>query len=233
MESPIFRQLFDTESSTFTYLLGDAASGEAVLIDPVLERVDRDLALVEELGLRVKYVLDTHVHADHVTGAGEIRRRTRARTGVAAAAKVPCVDLALKEGDTVDFGSFEIRVLETPGHTDGCLSFVCGNRVFTGDALTIRAAGRTDFQEGSASRLYSSLTEKLFRLPDDTLVYPGHDYQGQTSSTIGEEKRFNRRIGGGKTLEEFVETMNGLNLPPPKKIETAVAANLKCGLKDG
>lgn len=227
----LFYQLFEPETSTYTYLLADRASREAVLIDPVLETVDRDLKLIEEHGFRLLYVLDTHIHADHVTGAGEIRKRTGAKTGVSAHAKVNCADLALEDGQELRFGRHTLRVLETPGHTDSCLSFYCEGRVFTGDALLIRGTGRTDFQQGSPEKLYRSITDRLFTLPPETVVYPGHDYRGQTSSSIEMEMKHNARIGGGKTLAQFTETMKELQLAHPKKIHEAVPANLACGKK--
>ena len=224
-----FRQLFEAESSTYTYLLADEKTREAVIIDPVKETLARDLKLIEELALRLVYVLDTHVHADHITSAGELRRVTKATTAVAASAGVSCVDRPLKDGDEISFGSHKLKVISTPGHTDSCLSFWIDDRVFTGDALLIRGTGRTDFQQGSSSRLYHSLTQKLFTLPDETLVYPAHDYQGRTVSTIGEEKRFNPRVGGGKSEQEFSQIMAELKLANPKKIHEAVPANLGCG----
>lgn len=230
METPfIFHQLFESESSTFTYMLGDRNTGEAILIDPVRETVERDLKLVSELGLRLKYVFDTHVHADHVTGAGKIRELTRARTGIGARARVECVDHRLREGETFRYGGYELRVLETPGHTNGCLTFLSEGMAFTGDALMIRAAGRTDFQEGSAGTLFDSITRKLFTLPAETKVYPAHDYKGQTSSTIEMERKFNARLTDQTRREEFIAVMSGLNLPPPKKIHIAVPANVACG----
>lgn len=224
----LFRQLFDPESSTYTYLLGDETTRRAALIDPVLEQVDRDLVLLDQLGLELDVVLDTHVHADHVTAAGTLRERTGARTaGSARGAR--CVDLPLARGQIVQLGALAIAVLATPGHTDDALSYLAGDRVFTGDALLIRATGRTDFQNGDAGALYDSITGVLFRLPDDTRVYPAHDYKGMTVSTIGEEKRFNPRLAG-KSREQFIELMNGLTLPPPKKLDTAVPANRACGI---
>ena len=230
----IFRQLFDRESSTYTYLLGDSASGEAALIDPVIEHVERDLKLVGELGLRLTAVLETHVHADHVTGAGALRERTGARTHVAALGGAPCADVALQDGDVVRAGAIALRVLATPGHTSGCVSYLveaAGEpaRVLTGDALLVRGCGRTDFQEGDAATLYRSVHEKLFTLDDATLVYPAHDYKGFTCTTIGEERRLNPRLGGGATLEGFVELMSHLDLAPPAKIHEAVPANRACG----
>lgn len=223
----LLRQLFDSESSTFTYLIADRASGEAALIDPVREHVDRDLALVKELGLRLRYVLETHVHADHITAAGELRRRTGAQT-VASAVGAPCVDLTVQHGDVLRLGELAITALETPGHTDDGVSYRAGDLVFTGDTLLIRSCGRTDFQNGDAAQLYDSITKVLFLLPDDVTVYPGHDYRGFTSSSIGEEKRHNARVAG-KTREAFVALMAGLNLPPPKKLSVAVPANRACG----
>lgn len=226
----IFHQLFDSESSTYTYLLADRETREAVLIDPVREKAERDLQLLKELGLKLKYALDTHLHADHVTGAGALRLKTGAQTGMAAAAKVECADLQLKDGDELRFGKQTLKVISTPGHTDSCLSFYVDGKVFTGDSLMIRAAGRTDFQEGSPQRLYSSITEKLFKLAPETELYPGHDYKGHGKSTIADEMAHNARIGGGKTEFEFVSIMNGLNLTPPKKIGEALPANRKCGV---
>jgi sulfur dioxygenase len=225
----IFRQLFDKETSTYTYLLADAQLGEALLIDPVYENVDRDQKLLGELGLTLKYVLDTHAHADHVTGAGALRERTGAKTGIAATAGVKCADLNLKEGDRISLGQLSLRVLATPGHTAACLSFYDGERVFTGDSLCIRSAGRCDFQGGSSAVLFESIQEKLYRLPDDTLVYPGHDYQGFTVSSIAEEKKFNRRIRATTSVAEFSATMHALKLDPPKRIHVALPANLECG----
>ncbi len=225
-----FYQLFESQSSTYTYLLRDPKTQEAVLIDPVKEMIERDLKLVEELGAHLKYVLDTHIHADHVTAAGELRKRTRAQTGIGWKSGVDCADLLLKDGEEVFFGQIAIRALSTPGHTDGCTSFLVGDRVFTGDALLIRGTGRTDFQEGSSLRLYQSITKTLFALPESTLVFPAHDYRGQTHSTIGLEKRFNPRVGGGKSEAEFVRILSELHLPPPQKIAEAVPANRGCGL---
>lgn len=224
----IFRQLFDAESSTYTYLIGDPQTRKAALIDPVREQLERDVALVGELGLELAYVLDTHVHADHVTAAAALRDRTGART-VAGVRSAPCADIHVAHGDAISLGSVAIEVLETPGHTDDSVSYRVGDRVFTGDALLVRGTGRTDFQNGSAEALYDSLTRVLFALPDETLVYPAHDYRGHTVSTIGEEKRFNPRIGGGKTQPEFLAKMAALALPPPKKIQQAVPANRACG----
>lgn len=228
----IFQQLFELQSSTYTYLLADAVSKEAILIDTVIETVDRDLKLVAELGLKLEYVLDTHIHADHVTGAGEIRKRTGVKTAVPKTANVPCADLNLSDGDKLKFGQFTIETLETPGHTDASLSFHCEDMVFTGDVLLIRGTGRTDFQSGSAEDLYKSVHQKLFTLPPETKVYPAHDYKGFTSSTVEMEIRHNPRLGGGKTKEQFIQIMKDLKLDLPKKIKESVPANLTCGILD-
>ena len=228
----LFRQLFDAETSTYTYLLADEQTREAVLIDSVKEQVDRDLQIVDDLELTLVYTLETHVHADHITGASTIRDRLKTRSVVAAEGGASCGDLHVEEGDEVTFGRHRLRVLTTPGHTHGCLSFVLDDQsmVFTGDALLIRGCGRTDFQQGSSKTLYHSVHEKIFALPDATLIYPGHDYKGRTVSTVGEEKRLNPRLGGGKTEAEFVEIMSNLKLAHPKKIAIAVPANLNCGV---
>jgi len=232
----LFRQLFDHESSTYTYLLADEDTHEALLIDPVLEQVDRDLGIVSQLGLTLVTVLDTHVHADHITAASALRDRTGART-VAGRAGAPCADRLVDPGDLVTVGTLALRVLPTPGHTDDSVSYLLvdprdhgrpGDRVFTGDALLIRAAGRTDFQNGDAGTLYDSITQQLFTLPDGTLVYPAHDYLGRTVTTVAEERRWNVRIAG-KSRDEFVRVMNALNLPVPARIDEAVPANRSCG----
>lgn len=225
----IFYQLFDSESSTYTYLIGDAETKEAALIDTVKECVGRDLKLVTELGLSLKYVLDTHIHADHVTGSGEIRLRTGAKSGISEAAGVECADISLNGGDELFLGQKKIKVLTTPGHTNTCVSFLFGNAVFSGDALLIRATGRTDFQNGSAVNLYHSIKDVLFALPEDTKVYPAHDYHGHTASSIGMEKKFNPRIGADKSESEFIAIMAEVKLADPKKISEAVPANMLCG----
>jgi len=227
----VIRQHFDPVSSTYSYLLIDPASAEAVLIDPVLEQHRRDAALIRELGLRLMATLDTHCHADHVTGAWAMKEAFGSRIGLAEVYGARNVDLPLRHGMSVRFGAETLEVRATPGHTAGCLCFLSADRahVFTGDALLIRAAGRTDFQEGSARRLFESVQTQLFTLPDDCAVHPGHDYEGRTSSTIGEEKRHNPRLGGGAKLEDFVGFMDNLGLPHPKLLEVAVPANLSAG----
>jgi sulfur dioxygenase len=223
----LVRQLFDPQSSTYTYLLADAVARIAALIDPVREQVDRDLELVSQLGLRLAYVLETHVHADHVTGASLIRARTGAKT-CASAIGAPCADVHLRDGDVVTLGFHTIRAIATPGHTDDSISYWIPGVVFTGDALLVRGCGRTDFQNGDAGTLFDSITRKLFTLPDETIVYPGHDYRGLTHSTVGEERRWNPRIAR-KTRDEFIATMAQLQLPPPRKIAESVPANRACG----
>ena len=226
----IFHQLFEKETSTYTYLLGDSKSREAILIDPVIEMVERDLRLLEDLGLKLKYVLDTHVHADHVSASGALKQRTGAKVGIGAAYEMSCPDLALKDLQELSFGPYVIRVLHTPGHTSGCLTYQIENMVFTGDALLVRGCGRTDFQGGSSERLFESVREKLFNLADETVVYPAHDYKGFTRSSIGLEKSLNPRLNLDVTKEQFVELMTNLKLDPPKKIQESVPANLQCGL---
>lgn len=221
------RQLFDRASSTFTYLIADPATKGAALVDPVREHLERDLTLVAELGFTLRLVLETHVHADHVTASGALRMRTGART-VASPNGAPCADVRLGHGETVALGSLTVTALETPGHTDDGLSFLVGGQLFTGDTLLIRTCGRTDFQNGDPAALHRSLHDVLFALPDDTTVWPGHDYRGFSSSTIGEERRFNARAAG-RTEEQFVTLMNGLSLPPPAQLAVAVPANRACG----
>ncbi len=227
-KSVIFYQLFELETSTYTYLVADAVSLEAVLIDPVLETIERDIKLIDETGVKLKYVLDTHIHADHITAAGQLRDRLQIKTGLSHAAGVDCADLPLKDGDVLTLGSIRIAVIETPGHTNSCLSYVIEDMVFTGDTLLVRGNGRTDFQQGSSEKLYDSI-HKLFQLPAHFTVYPGHDYRGQTKSTIALEKQHNPRIGGGRSKKEFVEIMKNLKLSDPKKMMEAVPANMACG----
>lgn len=223
----ILRQLFDQATSSYTYLVADATTREAALIDPVLEQIERDLKLVAELDLKLTWVLETHVHADHVTASGAIRERTGAKTA-ASAAGAPCVDRGLRHGDVIQVGALAITTLATPGHTDDALSFAVGDHVLTGDTLLVRGCGRADFQNGDAGTLYDSITGVLFQLPDATIVWPGHDYRGFTSTTIREEKRHNPRVAG-RTRDAFIALMGGLNLPKPSRIDIAVPANRACG----
>lgn len=225
----IFHQLFEPESSTYTYIIADKKTKEAAIIDPVLETVDRDLKLIDELGLKLIYALDTHIHADHITGAGELRKRLGIKTAVSSAAEVACVDIPLDDGQELLLGDKTIKVIATPGHTNTCLTYAFEGMIFTGDALLIRSCGRTDFQQGDSAKLYHSVREKLFKLPEDTVIYPGHDYRGHTSSTVGSEKRHNARLNERISLDDFKKIMSELKLANPKKIHEAVPANLACG----
>ncbi|MGF1468746.1 MAG: MBL fold metallo-hydrolase [Sandaracinaceae bacterium] len=227
----VLRQLFDAESSTYTYLLADGASREAVVVDPVFEQHLRDAALLRELGLRPVAVLDTHVHADHVTGAWLLRQAFGCSIGVAEAAGANGADLLLKHGDRVSFGGRHLEVRATPGHTSGCLTYVLDDQsmAFTGDCLMIRGAGRTDFQQGDARQMFRSIREQIFSLPDACLLYPAHDYGGRTVSTVAEEREHNPRVGGEADEGDFVGYMHALNLPHPKRIDVAVPANLEVG----
>ena len=229
----IFRQLFDPETSTYTYVLADAGTREAVLIDPVREHLERDMTLLRELELRLLYTLETHVHADHVTASGLLRERLGSKVAVGAHAGVENADVALADGTGVRFGEHWLEARETPGHTSGCVTWVCAQvgRAFTGDALLIRGCGRTDFQEGDARRLFRSVRDRIFTLPDDTRLHPAHDYQGRTVTTVAEEKRFNPRLGNARTEEEFVEIMGALKLSYPKRMDEAVPANLRSGIR--
>lgn len=227
------RQLFDQETWTYTYLVFDPASGEAALIDPVREQLARDTKLVRELGLKLKYVLETHVHADHVTAASGLREALDAKSVVSAHGGAGCADIHVDQGDVLKLGASGIEVRATPGHTQGCITYVLRDGedtvAFTGDALFVRGSGRTDFQGGDARTLYRSVHEKIFTLPDDTVIYPGHDYRGHTLSTVGEEKRFNPRLNLDVSEDEFVEIMKNLKLANPRFMDVAVPANLACG----
>ncbi len=227
----IFRQLFDSQSSTYTYLLADSATGEALLIDPVFEHARRDAALVEELGLKLGHTLETHVHADHVTGAWLLKWRFGSQIALSKDSGAHGADHYLAEGDTVAFGRRSLTVRATPGHTGGCLTYVLDDRsmAFTGDALLIRGCGRTDFQQGDARQLFKSVRERVFSLPDGCLLYPGHDYRGLTASSVGEEKRYNPRLAQSIGEGDFVGYMTNLGLAHPKLIAVAVPANLRCG----
>lgn len=225
----LFRQLFDQDTWTYTYLIADPKTKEAVLVDSVIEQVERDYKLINELGLTLKYCLETHVHADHITGAGKLRELTGCETIVPEKARIACADRHIRHGEVLNVGEVEIQAIATPGHTDSHMAYlVNGDRVLTGDALFVRGCGRTDFQSGDAGTLYDSVTENLFTLPDGTLVYPAHDYRGHSVSTIAEEEQWNPRFTG-RTRDQFIEFMNGLNLPDPKKIMEAVPANEQCG----
>jgi glyoxylase-like metal-dependent hydrolase (beta-lactamase superfamily II)/rhodanese-related sulfurtransferase len=225
----IFRQLFDSVSGTYSYLLASRAGGEALIIDPVLEKVDRYLQLIRELDLRLVKAVDTHLHADHITGLGALRDRTHCITVMGENTKADVVSMRLAEGDKLAIEGVSMDVLYTPGHTDDSYSFVMADRVFTGDTLLIRGTGRTDFQNGDARMQYESLFGKLLRLPDDTMVFPAHDYKGDTVSTIGEEKRYNPRLQV-KSADDYVKLMASLNLPNPKMMDVAVPSNMKVGL---
>lgn len=227
----IFRQLFDPQSSTYTYLLGDREAGEAVLIDPVFEQVRRDAALIGELGLKLVATLETHVHADHVTGAFLLKRRTGSRIMVSAAGGAQGADRALVQDDVITFGRRRLMVRATPGHTSGCLTYVLDDATmaFTGDCLLIRGSGRTDFQEGNPAAMYRSVREQIFTLPEHCLLYPAHDYRGLTVTSVAEERRFNPRLGGDIAVGDFTGYMNNLRLAHPKLLDVAVPANLRCG----
>src|SRR5262245_25257884 len=214
-----------------TYIVADRDSGKAVIVDSVIENVERDLTIIKELGLTLNFALETHIHADHITGASRIKDRTGANIvyGGAIEGVVTGVDRFLHEGQELAFGNTTIRALATPGHTDSCTSYVLPGAVFTGDALFIRSNGRTDFQGGSAEKLFNSVRTKLFTLPDDTIVYPGHDYSGRVSSTIGEEKKFNELLKLSANKDQFIEIMNGRKIPRPAKMDIALPANLKAG----
>ena len=225
----IFRQLFDSVSSTYTYLIASRHGGEALIIDPVLEKVERYLQLVRELDLKLVKAVDTHLHADHITGLGALRDRTHCITVMGEQTHADVVSMRVSEGDRVEIEGLSLQALYTPGHTDDSYSFLMGDRIFTGDTLLIRGTGRTDFQNGNAHAQYDSIFNRLLKLPDDTLVYPAHDYKGDMVSTIGEEKRFNPRLNV-KSVDEYVDLMNNLKLPNPKMMDIAVPANMHVGL---
>ncbi len=226
----LFRQLYDIETGTYTYLLAAQAGGEALLIDPVENNTKQYLTLIDELDLNLVVAVDTHVHADHITALGTLRDQTSCTTIMGAQTKAECVSSTVKEGQKIRIAGIELDVLYTPGHTDDSYSFVMKDRIFTGDALLIRGTGRTDFQNGDPYQAYDSLFNKILKLPEETIVLPGHDYKGWTTSTIGEEKSFNSRLQV-KNADEYAEIMNNLNLPDPKYMDIAVPANLKCGRK--
>jgi len=229
----LFRQLFEPQSSTYTYLIGCDQTGDAALIDPVVETVDRDIEQLEALGLKLRLTIETHIHADHVTGASRLRERTGCKCAVPDKSGAAHADVQVRDGERIRIGGLELHPLYTPGHTDDHHCYfvedVGAGRVFTGDALLIDGCGRTDFQNGDSATLYRSVHEKIFSLPPDTLVYPGHDYQQRRVSSVGQERDRNPRLGGGKSVEEFTAIMAVLNLPRPKKIDVAVPANRQCG----
>ena len=225
----IFRQLIEPVSSTYTYLLGCEDTRQAILIDAVLPTWQRDLEELNRLGLKLAYTLDSHIHADHITSALRLKREAGSRIAHPAFDNLPCADVGLEEGKPMEIGSIRVEPLFTPGHTDGHHAYRINNRVFTGDALLIDGCGRTDFQNGDAPTLYRSVHDKFFSLPEDTLVYPAHDYQGRRVSSVGQEKTRNPRLGGDKPLDEFVKIMEGLNLAYPKFIDFAVPGNRECG----
>lgn len=228
----LFRQLLDYKSYTYTYLLADPSSREAILIDPVIEMVERDVNLVRDLGLDLKFAVNTHVHADHITGTGEIKKRIQQCRSVISKVSQAKADVHIEEGSTVAFGPYQLECYSTPGHTDGCMSYVLRSEsmVFTGDAVLIRGCGRTDFQQGDAGKLYDSVHAKIFSLPRHFKIFPAHDYTGQTCSTVDEELKFNRRLT--RTRDEFIDIMKNLNLPYPKQIDKALPANMVCGVYD-
>ena len=224
------RQLFDRNSSTYTYLVWDETTREAAIIDSVREQIERDVQLIRELDLTLKYALETHVHADHITASGLLRERLGCKVGVHNRVGSDCPDIKLDDADRIRLGNQQLEVLYTPGHTDTDVCYLGDGVVFTGDILLIHGSGRTDFQSGDAARSYDSITGRLFTLPDPTLVYPAHDYNGFTCSTISEEKRFNPRLGGGKSRQEYIDIMQGMDLDKPRLIDIAVPGNQACGL---
>ena len=226
----IFRQLCEPVSNTYTYLLGCQTTGEAMLIDPVVNSIDRDLEALQSLGLKLAYTLETHIHADHITAARHLKERVGSRIAAPAIDRLPCVDVGIVEGIPFQVGGIRLDPRHTPGHTDGHFAYRWDDRLFSGDALLIDGCGRTDFQNGDAGALYRSVTEKLFSLPDEVLVYPAHDYQDRQVSSIGQEKRRNPRLGQGRSLDEFKAIMAGLDLPYPKFIDYAVPGNRLCGV---
>jgi len=226
----IFRQLFEMETSTYSYLLGCERTRRACLIDPVASEINDYVMLLQTLNLKLIYTMETHVHADHITGAGVLREKLGSKSVVHRDAGAQCADLLITDGVLLQIGDLEFDVRHTPGHTSGCVSYVMADRVFTGDALLIGGSGRSDFQQGDAGQLYDSITGKLFTLPPDTLVYPGHDYNGNTVSTIKQEMAKNARLGGGRSRDEFIATMQDLKLAYPKFIDQALPANQSCGM---
>ncbi|MDZ4662992.1 MAG: MBL fold metallo-hydrolase [Pseudomonadota bacterium] len=232
-KSLIFRQLFDKTSSTYTYLLADKETLEGLIIDTVIEQHERDLRIINELGIKLLYTLETHIHADHVTGASQLKNSTQCKIMVSIEARVKNADQTFKEGDLIKFGRHSLKVISTPGHTGACTSFYLVDSifgmVFTGDTLLIRACGRTDFQQGSPENMYDNINKKLFTLPNETLIFPAHNYMGMTVSTIAEEKKYNPRLKTSNSKEQFVEIMKNLKLDYPAQIDVALPANMNCG----
>ena len=226
----IFRQLFEPLSSTYTYLIGCEETGQALLIDPVVNAIDRDLAVLTDTGLTLAWTLDTHIHADHITAALHLKQRVGSKIAAPAIERLPCIDHGVTDNVPFVLGSVSLDCLHTPGHTDGHFAYALNDRIFTGDALLIDGCGRTDFQNGDSRALYESVTTKLFSLPDEHLVFPGHDYQQRRVSSIGQEKARNPRLGQGKTLSEFMRIMAQLDMPYPKFIDYAVPGNKLCGV---
>lgn len=225
------RQLFDPQSSTYTYLVWEAASRETAIIDSVSEQVERDARLIDELGLTLKVALETHIHADHITGSGQLRERLGCQVAVHEKAACDCTDLKLTDGDIVHLGDAKLEIIYTPGHTDNDISILTEGVVFTGDILLIRGSGRTDFQSGDPGLSYDSITQRLFSLADDTVIYPAHDYNGFTSSTVGEEKRCNPRLGNAIPRSDYIQIMQAMKLDKPEHMDIAISGNLVCGLK--
>ncbi|MBH2001374.1 MAG: MBL fold metallo-hydrolase [Moraxellaceae bacterium] len=225
----ILHQFFEKESSTYTYLVASEQTREAVLIDPVASEIESYAQMLNQLNLKLVYSLDTHVHADHVTAANLLRTRFGCKTVLHRNSGVDCGDIFITDRSAIRVGEFLIEARYTPGHTNACTSYVIDTMVFTGDALLIDGCGRTDFQEGNAETLYDSIHQQIFTLPDDTIVYPGHDYKGRLSSTVGHERESNSRLGQGRSKQDFVEIMKNLDLPYPKKIDIALPANKACG----
>lgn len=225
----IFHQFFDTESSTYTYLIASTQTREAVLIDPVTSEIEQYATMIAEKNLTLSYSLDTHIHADHVTAANQLRKVFGCKTVLHRNANVVCADILITDKGVIRIGDIFIEARYTPGHTNACTSYFVDGMVFTGDALLIDGCGRTDFQEGDPAVLYDSIHQQIFSLPHDTIIYPGHDYKGRLSSTVGQERLHNSRLGKGRSKQEFIEIMNNLNLPYPKKIDIALPVNKTCG----